>query len=94
MPHENAVAFHLPLADLAQLRLLAEDYASPEIARHLAVYRDGEVLLWAHDAGSGSLLIAGSLPPETVERVRSALGAMLRPYKRHGFLSLLRRRNQ
>ena len=72
----KVVVHHLPLADdnLAQLRMLAEDCASPEVAFHLAVYRDDEVLLWAHDAGDGSLRVAKSLPTETVERFRAALG--------------------
>jgi hypothetical protein len=89
----RVVVFHLPLAgdNLAQLRLLAEDCASPEVAFHLAVYRDEEVLLWAHDAGDGSILLAKSLPPETVERFRSALGASLRPYPRQRWSGLLRR---
>ena len=92
----HAVTFHLPLAgdNLARLRLLAEDHAAPEVAFHLAVYRGDEVLLWARDAGYGSLLLARSLPPETVEEMRSALGGTLRPYVRHSFFGLFRRRNQ
>jgi hypothetical protein len=89
------IAFHLPLADLGQLRLLAESYASPEVAFHLAVYRGDEVILWAHDAGYGSLLLAESLPPDTVERMRSALGATLRPYpRRRRLFGLLRPRDE
>ncbi len=92
----SVVTFHLPLAgdNLARLRLLAEDCAAPEVAVHLAVYRGDEVLLWAHDAGYGSLLLARSLPSETVVEVKSALGGTLRPYQRHSFLGLFRRRNQ
>lgn len=79
------VVHHLPLAraNVAQLRVLAEDCASPEIAFHLAVYRDDEVLLWAHQAGDGTLLVAKSLPHETVERLHSALGSTLKPYPRY-----------
>ena len=92
----RADTFHLPLAgdNLARLRLLAESYASPEVAFHLAVYRGDEVLLWAHDAGDGSLLLARSLPPATIEQMSSALGDALRPYPRHSFFELFRRRNQ
>jgi hypothetical protein len=91
----KTIAFHLPLADLGQLRLLAESFASPEVAFHLAVYRHGEVILWAHDAGYGSLLLAKSLPPDTVERMRSALGATLRPYRRsRGLFGLRRARDE
>ena len=92
----NVVTFHLPLADgkLGELRALAEDYAAPEVAFHLAVYRGDEVLLWAHDAGDGSLVLARSLPDATVDRVRVALGDSLRPYRRHGFLSLFRSRDK
>jgi hypothetical protein len=92
--HGKTTVFHLPLGggNLAALRLLAEDFPAPEIAFHLAVYRGREVLLWAHDAGEGSVLIARSLPDETIEHFRTALGASLRLPKRYGFLHLLRRR--
>ena len=75
----STAVFHLPLADgnLARLRLLAEDFVSSEVASHLAVYRGDEVLLWAHDAGDGSLLLARSLPDETLEHFRTALGGTL-----------------
>ncbi|HET6172635.1 MAG TPA: hypothetical protein VFD90_08520 [Gaiellales bacterium] len=88
--------FHLPLAhgNLSRLRLqVAEGCASPEIAFHLAVYREDEVLLWAHDAGDGSVLLALSLPDETIERFRAALGATLRPYVRYRWFGLRRVRD-
>lgn len=90
------VVHHLPLADdnLAGLRALAEDCASPEVAFHLAVYRGDEVLLWAHDAGDGSLCVAKSLPAETVEAFREALGATLKPHRRYRFFGLFRARDQ
>src|SRR3954447_22032065 len=71
--------FHLSLAgtDLSQLRELAEDHAEPEIADHLVVYREGRVLLWAHDAGFGYVEVSDSLPEETIERFREALGSSL-----------------
>ena len=94
----KVVVHHLPLANdnLVRLRVLAEDCASPEVAFHLAIYRDDEVLLWAHDAGDGSLLVAKSLPPETVERFRSALGATLKRYpaRRYGWFRLRRVRDE
>ncbi len=73
--------FHLPLADtnLNDLRSLAENHAEPEIADHLMVYRDGSVLLWAHDAGSGYVALSRSLPEETIQHFRDALGTALRP---------------
>jgi hypothetical protein len=85
-------AFHLPLADdnLGQLRLLAESCASPEVAFHLAVYRGDEILLWAHDAGDGSLYVAGSLADETIERLRTALGPTLKPHVRYRWFGFLR----
>jgi hypothetical protein len=93
---EDAVAFHLPLVDgnLGELRALAEDFIAPEIAFHLAVYRDDEVLLWAHEAGGGTLLLARSLPDATVDAMRSALGATLRPHRPRGFFALLRSRHK
>ncbi len=88
----EAECFHLPLAggNLQALRLLAEDCVSPEVARHLAVYRGDEVLLWARDAGNGPLLLAASLPDETIERFESALGASLRRPRRYGWFGLRR----
>ena len=85
--------FHIPLRHLAALLLLAEDHPSPEIAFHLAVHRDREVLLWAHDAGFGRVLVARSLSDDAIERFRDALGAAIRSPKRHGLLSLFRTRD-
>jgi hypothetical protein len=92
----DVVVFHLPLANgnLGRLRLLAEDCVSFEVAFHLAVYRDDRVLLWAHDAGDGSLRVAESLPAETVERLREALGATLKPYPRYRWFGLRRARDE
>jgi hypothetical protein len=72
--------FHLPLTgtNLAELRALAEHHAEPEVADHLVVYRDIDVLLWAHDAGAGYVTVSRFLPEETVERFRSSLGGALR----------------
>jgi hypothetical protein len=95
-PAGGTVAHHLPLADenLARLRLLAEDCVASEVALHVVVYRGEEVLLWARDAGCGSLLLARSLPEDTMERVRLALGATLKPHRRHSLFALLRPRHQ
>lgn len=49
--------FHLPITD-ANIRRLTEmerEHAAPEICDHLVVYREGEVLLTAYDAGYGSV---------------------------------------
>jgi hypothetical protein len=93
--HGETALFHLPLADgnLKALRLLAEDHPSGEIASHLAVYRDRDVLLWAHDAGGGHVLLASSLPDETIECFRAVLGSTLRQPRRHGLLGLFRTRD-
>ena len=84
------VAYHLPLenGNLGRLRILADTFASPEVATHLAVYRGDEVLLWAHDAGDGSVLLARSLPDETLERFQAALGPTLRVPKRYRWFGL------
>lgn len=72
--------FHLALAGTAvtELRALAERHAEPEIADHLVVYHDGRVLLWAHDAGAGYVLLSRSLPGETIERFREEIPVALR----------------
>jgi hypothetical protein len=88
--------FHLPLAGdaVAGLRVLAEEHVASEVADHLTVYRDDEVLLWAHDAGGGRLHVARSLPAETVAAFRDALAWTLKP-RRRGLLGRLRpRRDQ
>jgi hypothetical protein len=73
--------FHISLAgtNLTDLRAVADHHAEPEIANHLVVYRAGQVLLWAHDAGSGYVALASSLGEQTIERLREALGDALRP---------------
>jgi hypothetical protein len=89
-PHTSATApntlwpepqfFYLPLTatNLRDLRLLAERHAEPEIADHLVVYRDREVLMWAHDAGSGSVWVSRKLPRTMIDSFREALGDTLR----------------
>ena len=37
--------------------------------------------LWAHDAGCGYVEVSNSLPEETIERFRAALGSAVRPEK-------------
>jgi hypothetical protein len=92
----STAVFHLPLADgnLGRLRLLAEDFIASEVASHLVVYRGDEVLLWAHQAGSGSVQLARSLPPAASERFRSALGSTFRPHQRSRWRSLRRARHE
>ena len=69
-------AYHLPLRDpnLADLRSIAERYAEPEVADHLAVYRGNELLLTAYDAGKDDVYVARSLSRETLETLQRALG--------------------
>lgn len=68
--------FHLPLIgdNLADLRNLAEKHAEPEVADHLVVYRGDDVLMWAHDAGSGYVDVARDLSQSTLAAFRAALG--------------------
>ena len=73
------IHFSLAARGLAELRELAEHHAEPEVADHLVVYRGSRVLLWAHDAGSGYVEVSDSLPEETIQRFREALGPALRP---------------
>jgi hypothetical protein len=83
-PHEVAhgtvyptpMSFHLPLSDqnLVELRGLADHHAEPEICDHLAVYQAGELLLTAYDAGYGEVIVAKSLPHDTIQALRLALG--------------------
>jgi hypothetical protein len=72
--------FHLPLrgTNLEELRSLAGEHAEPEVADHLVVYRGSDVLLWAHDAGSGHVRLSRRLPHRTLERFTEALRASLR----------------
>ena len=89
-PHPSPIApntlwpqprfFHLPLTgtNLSDLRALSEHYAEPEIADHLVVYRDREVLMWAHDAGSDYVWISRQLPDGMVDAFREILGDALR----------------
>ena len=71
--------FHLPLSgtNLAELRELAARHAGPEICDHLVVYREGETLLWAHDAGYGDVLVSRDLPRETLSHLEASLGGAL-----------------
>jgi hypothetical protein len=73
--------FHLPLTgtNLSDLRMLAERHAAPEIADHLVVYRDRQLLLWAGDVGDGYVSLSRQLPEATVRAFRQTLEDALRP---------------
>ena len=72
--------YHLPLSgsNLVELRAIAERHAEPEICDHLAVYRNGEILLTAPDAGDGEVFVVRSLPESVVLRLKESLGDALR----------------
>jgi len=69
--------FHVPATreNIDLLADLAERCAEPELAVHVHVYRDGEVLLEWHDAFAQPMLLAGSLGENTVREFAAALGA-------------------
>lgn len=79
-PWPKPKVFHLPLTgdNLADFRNLAEKHAEPEVADHLVVYRGDDVLMWAHDAGSGYVDVARDLSQSTVAAFRAALGDAIR----------------
>ena len=67
--------FHVPLAGttVSELRALASNHADPEVCDHVVVYRDGAVLLSAHDAGFGYVYVNRELPTEVIDRLRLIL---------------------
>lgn len=66
--------FHVPASadTIAGLRQLCKHHADVEVADHLVVYRENEVLLWAHDAGDGRVMLAGRFRENAIERFRRA----------------------
>ena len=50
------------------LARFADAVAGPELCLHLAVYRDGQVLVEAHDAPSDPVLVSRQLPEEIIDR--------------------------
>jgi hypothetical protein len=69
-------SFHIPVtpALVGRLREFAECHAAPEMCDHLVVYRDGEVLLSAYDAGWETVWVRRDLPEDALFRLRSTLG--------------------
>lgn len=69
--------WHIPMtpANLAALREFAGRHASPEMCEHLTVYREGRILLSAHDAGFDHVLAARDLPAEQLADLRRRLGS-------------------
>jgi hypothetical protein len=59
--------------------MLAERHAAPEIADHLVVYGDRQLLLWAGDVGDGYVSLSRQLPEATVRAFRQTLEDALRP---------------
>ncbi len=77
----NRRFFHLPLTgtNLGDLRDLAEHHAAPEVADHLVVYRERQILMWAGNAGSGYIAVSRQLPEATIRAFRQTLGDALHP---------------
>lgn len=69
--------FHVPATreNIDLLADLAERCAEPELAVHVHVYRDREVLLEWHDAFTQPMLVAAALGENTVRGFAAALGA-------------------
>jgi biopolymer transport protein ExbB/TolQ len=63
------------------LARFAETVAGPELCLHLAVYRDGQVLVSAHDAPNDPVLISHQLPEELIDRFARRLKFSLRDVK-------------
>ncbi len=84
-------AFHVHLTgtNLAELSVLADSYAAPEVCDHVAVYKGDELLLTAYDAGENYVEVSKSLPDETIQHLRAALGAALTERKPPGLLGRL-----
>ena len=70
------VYYHVPATpqNLAELAVLAESHAEPELAVHFHAYRDGKVLLQWHDAFGQPMLLDGGTPEEQVRPFAEALG--------------------
>jgi len=68
-------AFHIPVTEenLVALLELARGHVAPEMCEHLVVYRDGQFLLWAHDAYGGYVHVSPSLHPEVIGRLRGVV---------------------
>ena len=64
--------FHVPASadTIAGLRELCQHHADVEVADHLVAYREDEVLLWAHDAGDGRVMLSERLGEDAIERFR------------------------
>jgi hypothetical protein len=58
--------------------LLQSSTPNPRSHTTLVVYRDHEVLMWAHDAGMDYVWVSRQLPGSVVEAFRESLGDALR----------------
>ena len=70
------VYYHVPATpqNLAELDVLSESHAEPELAVHFHVYRDDKVVLQWHDAFSDPMLLDGNIPEKQVSSLAEALG--------------------
>lgn len=70
-------SFHVPTTAVLLRRLceLADRHAAHEICDHLVVYRDGQVLLSAYDAGAETVWVRRDLPEKDLARLRELLSA-------------------
>ena len=71
---------HVPatLDNLSGLSELAKSHRAPELAVHLHVYRNAEILLEWHDAFWEPMLLSGTLPEKRVRTFAETLGMTIR----------------
>jgi hypothetical protein len=72
--------FHVPATaeNLGELAQLAQHRALPEIAIHIHVYKDDEVLLQWHDAFDSPIYLAREIPDEKVKEFCQGLNVEYR----------------
>ena len=67
---------HIPATKsvLAELAVIMEHHAEPELAVHFHVYRDNTVLIEWHDAFAQPILMSGLIPEEQIRILAGKIG--------------------
>jgi len=73
-PRPECLHMLMTRENCAGLAELAERHALPEIADHVHVYRNGEVLLQWYDAATNPIVISKQIPEQNVQEFCARLG--------------------
>lgn len=86
----RTTCYHVPATpqNIAELTVLAESHAEPDLAEHFHAYRDGKVLLQWHDAFGDPMLLDGGIPEPQIKTFAEGLGMTFKLNNASGYVPI------